>query len=188
MANQSDNGEVTLVDENDNVIGVLDVLAAHRGAGKLHRAISVYLFRVHDGTLELLIQQRSAHKIVGAEQWANTVCGNVWPNESYEACAFRRLRDELNITNVTLTPIYKFRYQVRCNAEFSENEIDQVFFGWCDDVVQPNSAQAQDYRWVDWAEMVAQGRGGESELDLAPWFVIMLNDDALLAQLAQVTP
>src|SRR3989344_433383 len=97
---------VTLVDESDQVIGEMERIEAHNGDAFRHRAISVYLFRRSaNGKIELLIQRRAAKKFTGAHQWANTVCGNVWPGESYEACAYRRLQVELNITDVQIKPI-----------------------------------------------------------------------------------
>ncbi|MDQ5950941.1 MAG: isopentenyl-diphosphate Delta-isomerase, partial [Patescibacteria group bacterium] len=71
MTNQD---QVTLITEQDEVIGTMDKIEAHRGDGKLHRASSVFLFKKsEDGEVELLVQQRSDKKIVGAGQWANTV-------------------------------------------------------------------------------------------------------------------
>ena len=91
--------QVTLVDEHDHQIGVMDKVEAHRGDGKRHRASSVFLFNKNG---ELLIQQRSKKKIVGALQWGNTCCGNVRPGESCEECALRRLREGLGITTATI--------------------------------------------------------------------------------------
>lgn len=104
-------------------------------------------------TTELLLQQRSSKKIVGAGMWANTVCGNVRPGESYEECAYRRLREELGIVDVHIEPIYKFEYHLQINQDFSEWEIDQVFVGWYDGQVNPNPDEAQDYMWADWEEI-----------------------------------
>ena len=170
--NQED--KVILVNEKDRQIGVMDKVEAHRGKGKLHRAISVYLFNKKN---QLLIQQRSSKKIVGAHQWANTVCGNVRPGESYEDCASRRLKEELGIKykKLKLKPIYKFQYQVKCNEEFSENEIDQVFFGFYDGKTDLNPNEVQKVSWVDWQRLL----NAELNLDLAPWFTWMLKDKKL---------
>ncbi|HZZ98960.1 MAG TPA: NUDIX domain-containing protein, partial [Candidatus Saccharimonadia bacterium] len=94
---------ITLVNARDEVIGNTDVLSTHRGDGKRHRAVSVFLFNKRG---EVLLQQRSKKKIVGAMQWANTCCGNVHVGETREECAYRRLREELGITNISLSPLY----------------------------------------------------------------------------------
>lgn len=162
--------QVTLVDTNDQVIGQMDKTEAHRGEGRLHRASSVYLFRKnpHTQKIESLFQQRSIYKIVGANQWGNAVCGNVRPGESYEDCAIRRLREELGVSNPSISTehqyqyrkfggmedVYDFMYQAKCNDEFSENEIDHVFVSWYDGVVEPNPQEAQDYLWIEWFDLL----------------------------------
>lgn len=155
---------VTLVDEHDNVIGEMDKVEAHHGEAKRHRASSVYLFRKNGNEIELLIQQRSSKKIVGANWWANTVCGNVRPAESYEECAYRRLKEELGIVKVQIKPIYKFEYHLQCNAEFSEWEVDQVFIGWYEGEVQPNPDEVQDFSWVKWSELLEKAEKAKIEI------------------------
>ncbi len=179
------NDKVTLVNEQDEVIGEMDKVEAHRGEGKLHRAISVYLFEKRENRVNLLIQQRSSQKIVGAHQWANTVCGNVRPDETYEACAYRRLAEELGITTAKISPLYKFQYFVRCNDEFSENEIDQVFVGWWnkDTSFVPNPAEVQSTQWVEWQS--DQTLPIVASLSLAPWFALMLQDSELISKINQ---
>lgn len=49
---------VVLVDEQDQAIGQLEKMEAHR-MGLLHRAFSVLIFNTKG---ELLLQQRAAHK------------------------------------------------------------------------------------------------------------------------------
>lgn len=170
MTNQD---QVTLITEQDEVIGTMDKIEAHRGDGKLHRASSVFLFKKsEDGEVELLVQQRSDKKIVGAGQWANTVCGNVWPEESYEACAKRRLRFELGIEEAgELKDVTTFRYQAKCNEEFSENEIVHIFAGWFDGEVKPNPDEVADTQWVKWEAIDANVQ------KWAPWFKLFVTSE-----------
>lgn len=170
---------VTLVTENDEVIGSMDKIEAHRGAGKLHRASSVFLFRKNNkNELELLIQKRSDKKIVGAGQWANTVCGNVLPEESYEDCARRRLNFELGIAEVeNLEDGSTFRYHAQCNEEFSENEIVHIFAGWFDGEVKLNKDEVAEIKWVEWESIAAQ------QITIAPWFKLFLNDPKVKSSL-----
>ncbi|MDQ3008389.1 MAG: isopentenyl-diphosphate Delta-isomerase [bacterium] len=164
---------VTLVNDDDEVIGSMDKVEAHRGEGKLHRAISVFLFSSEG---KLLLQQRSASKIVGAGQWANTCCGNVWPSESYEECAQRRLEDELGITTAQLTPVTKFQYFAQCNEEFCERELDQVFVGRYDGTVKPNSKEVAETRWLTLDELEKElSLDSGSESRYVPWLKIMFD-------------
>lgn len=164
--------QVTLVTENDEVIGSMDKVEAHRGEGKLHRASSVFLFKhKDDGRLQLLVQKRSDKKIVGAGQWANTVCGNVWPGESYEECARRRLQFELGLSeDIPLEKVATFRYQAQCNQEFSENEVVHVFAGWFDGTPQPNPDEVADWELVEWEEI------STDDSRWAPWFKLFISD------------
>lgn len=187
--------QVTLVDAVDQPIGVMDKVAAHRGEGQRHRAISVFLFNAAG---QLLIQQRSQFKIVGAGQWANTCCGNVRPTESYRECALRRLREELGITDVTIRPIHKFEYRTRCNAEFSEWEIDTVFVGEYAGPVSPNPKEVAAYEWRSGSQLLAETSAelagtpladlpvaSLAELHYAPWFHLLLSQPPVAARVAQ---
>lgn len=163
--------QVVLVNDLDQEIGVMDKIEAHRGEAKLHRAVSVFLFNSKG---ELLMQQRSAHKIVGARQWANTCCGNVRPGESYENCARRRLREELGIKDVELTPVHKFQYSVKCNEEFSEREIDQVFVGQYEGKIKLNKQEVAAIEFIPVSIV-------NSELEIspekyAPWLQFLLEN------------
>lgn len=166
--------QVTLVNANDEFVGSMDKVEAHRGEGKLHRAISVFLLNEQG---ELLIQQRSAKKIVGALQWANTCCGNVRPNETYLECAQRRLREELGIVGVHLTPMTKFTYQVRCNEEFSEHEIDSVFSGHYSGEVFPNPEEVAAIRWIDKKNMKIRTK--DIDTSFAPWVPFLLQQASI---------
>lgn len=147
---------VTLVSSTDQVLGNMDKVEAHRGDAQLHRAISVWLFRWQAGRVQTLLQQRSSQKIVGAYQWANAVCGNVWPSETYLECAYRRLRQEIGVVGVSLESLTKFEYFARCNQDFSEWEVDQVYGGWWSSELELNPTEVQTATWVDWQDFLEQ--------------------------------
>lgn len=171
--------QVTLVTEDDVVIGALDKYEAHRVPAQLHRAISVFLFRTGSQGPELLIQQRSSTKIVGALQWANTACGNVWPGETYEQCAARRLEKELGIVSSSLQDIYTLRYAVPCNEQYAENEIDHIFVGWYTGLVSPHPDEVATIEWVTWDSVIQLQTFATRPL--APWFTILLQEEALVS-------
>ena len=122
-----------------------------------------------------MIQQRSNKKIVGAGQWANTCCGNVWPGESYEDCAYRRLAAELGITQTDLRQsgglqdVFTFRYQVKCNEQFSENEMDHVFVGTWNGTPDLNPEEVQACEWT----CLNDALNGADKRGWAPWFLKM---------------
>jgi len=185
---------VNLVDENDRIIDSLCKIEAHRGDGRLHQAISLFIFAPKQrGTWQLLIQKRSGKKIVGANKWANTLCANVRPGESHRECLQRRLREELGIDYQTLPrqaeEVYTFRYHLPCEKGFAENEIDHFFVLTLSAEeaeqlqITPNQAEVSQYAWVDWSAL-KKGRAGSYQL--APWFQLFLQTPAVTSCLEAV--
>ena len=75
--------EVILVDINDNILGYMNKLEAHK-KGLLHRSISVFIFNKSN---EMLLQRRSLSKYHTPGLWSNTACSHPRKNESVsEAC------------------------------------------------------------------------------------------------------
>ena len=144
---------VTIVSADDVQTGTMDKYLAHRHPVQRHRAISVWL---QNSQGEVLMQQRSARKIVGAGWWANTVCGNVWDGETYLECAVRRLSAELGIVVAPedLVSGKKFEYKAFCNEEYGEHEVDQIFCIQRASVTPlPNPEEVAEYAWVPLQEL-----------------------------------
>ena len=185
--------QVNLVNEHDEIIGQTDLLDAHRGKGKKHQAISLFLFhRLPDGSLELLLQQRSQKKIVGALQFANTLCANLIPGEDHLACLKRRISEELGIiwsSDWPLTKALVLDYQVACENGFSENEIDHFFISVLNDEnykslqIIPNPEEVADLLWLDW-DLIKQKKVGS--IQLTPWFNLFLDKPEVINKIEQV--
>jgi isopentenyl-diphosphate delta-isomerase len=200
---------VTLVDGQDQVIGEMDIFAAHRYPCHRHRASSVWLI---NDQAKVLLQLRSARKPVGAGWWNNAVCGNVKPGESYEECAIRRLREEIGVTEAEVKPAYKFEYRAWGNQEFAEHEVDQVFVGRYNGQTEPNPDEATETIWLPWSELQRVCLAAEAfpsaqqslelsweelaqvtkpvvfeaagrQLTLSPWSVMMARDERLAESL-----
>ncbi len=180
--------EVTLVNSQDEVTGKMDIFEAHRAPCHLHRASSVWVFRASkaqsgrvtkSAKYEVLLQRRSEFKPIGATWWGNGICANVRPDESYVDCAVRRLEGEIgvkdselqssrdaNIQSVrdSLKPLFKFEYKAFGNDEFSEHELDQVFFMEYDASVVPNPDEVSDVVWVDWTSFKQEVKNKKTEI------------------------
>lgn len=156
--------DVILVNRKDKIIGIADKIAAHRGRAELHRAISVQLFNKKN---ELLIQKRSINKQLFSGFWANTVCTDVRPYETYLQAAQRRLHEEFGL-KAKLKPAFKFDYSARFDKNHSEREMDQVFIGLV--VGQPNPNNLEISAW----QYIALDQLTKSKLKLAPWFKLIL--------------
>ena len=68
---------VVLVDINDNKLGLMEKLEAHR-KGLLHRAFSVFIL---DEKKRLLLQKRALNKYHSPGLWTNTCCSHPRDNE-----------------------------------------------------------------------------------------------------------
>jgi isopentenyl-diphosphate Delta-isomerase len=136
--------EVILVDERDNVIGTMEKMEAHR-QGKLHRAFSVILL---NSAGEMLLQKRAKSKYHSAGLWTNTCCSHPLPNENIEDAAARRLKEEMGIE---LRPnyAYKFIYKAHLDSNLTEHELDHVFIGKYDGKPNMNSAEVEDWKFVN---------------------------------------
>lgn len=137
--------KVILVDNNDNEIGEMEKMEAHK-AGKLHRAVSVFIFNSKG---QLLIQKRSENKYHSPGLWTNTACTHPRPNEDNETAAVRRLYEEMGIKNVKLTKIFDFIYKEAFENGLTEYEFDHVFVGFCDDFPIPRPSEFSDFEYIE---------------------------------------
>jgi isopentenyl-diphosphate Delta-isomerase len=136
--------EVILVDDQDNDIGTMEKMEAHR-QGKLHRAFSVVLF---NSAGQMLLQRRANRKYHSAGLWTNTCCSHPIPGEKIEDAAARRLKEEMGIK---LKPefSYKFVYKANLDQDLIEHELDYVFTGKFDGVPKINPSEVADWKFVD---------------------------------------
>ncbi|MBA3660601.1 MAG: isopentenyl-diphosphate Delta-isomerase [Gammaproteobacteria bacterium] len=139
--------QIILVNPQDKKLGFIEKLTAHR-FGMLHRAFSVFIFRIRNHRLEVLLQQRSKAKYHGGGLWTNTCCSHPHPKEKIKQSAERRLFDEMGI-HAKLKYLDKFHYIAKFNNGMTENEIDHVFVGdYNNDKININPNEVESYKWV----------------------------------------
>lgn len=141
-------GQVILVDERDQEIGVADKLAAHRD-GQLHRAFSVFIFNPMG---EMLLQKRSLKKYHSGGLWSNACCSHPRPGETLAAAAARRLEEELGI-KCRLKKAFDFIYLARVDNNLVEHEFDHVYVGRYRGELNPNPDEVAEYRWIGAEEL-----------------------------------
>lgn len=139
---------VILVDEQNNEIGIEEKLKAHL-SGKLHRAVSVFLF---NEDREMLIQQRAFEKYHSGGLWSNTCCSHPRPGEVVLQAAKRRLFEEMGI-HCELEEIFQFIYKSALDHQLTEYEFDHVFVGQYAGIPKPNPLEACAYRWISIPEL-----------------------------------
>ena len=170
------------VSEQDEPLGSISKIEAHRGAGAFHRAFSVLLFNSKG---EMLLQQRSGEKVTFPHVWANACCSHPLysPEELDEAnamgvkrAALRKLEQELGIDPSTvstddMTFMTKMRYAARMNQEWIEREVDHILVMSADVELAVNPNEVADVMWVNQEAleaMLVEDRPPEQAVD--PWF------------------
>ena len=140
--------KVILVNENDNQIGEMEKLEAHK-KGLLHRAFSVFIFNSKG---ELLLQKRAKGKYHSGGLLTNTCCSHPVPNEDTKKGAERRLKEETGI-NASLKEVHKFIYKKKFENGLTEYEYDHVFFGKSDTKPILKKEEAEDYKYISIEEL-----------------------------------
>ena len=183
---------VVLVDEEDNEIGTEDILVAHQGSGKKHRALSVILYRKRNGKTEILMQKRSGDKPVFRHLWSNTCCTNLRPGDTYIERAVSRLKEEMGIEiePADLRILYRFSYEAQdsTNLGWGENEVDTVIVGEWDPSTSSgqvgmklNPVEAEDAKWMEIGDMRADMERNPGIY--SPWHKLIINDPRFVESL-----
>jgi isopentenyl-diphosphate delta-isomerase len=136
--------KVILVDQNDNQIGFLEKMEAHK-KGLLHRAFSIFIFNAKG---EMLLQQRAINKYHSGGLWTNACCSHPGPGEETLIAAQRRLKEEVGF-NTSLKKIFDFVYKTDFENGLSEHEFDHVFAGEYDGIINFNKEEVIDVCYED---------------------------------------
>lgn len=156
--------QLILVDEYDNAIGQQEKYACHLDTGQLHRAFSALLFNDNN---ELLIQQRSEHKMLWPLFWSNSCCSHPCVGETMEQACERRIQEELSI-RCDVQYVYKFQYFAQYLDVGAENEFCYVFIGKTNKKPKPDPDEIATIEYVP-IEEVQQRLIEDSHL-YTPWF------------------
>jgi isopentenyl-diphosphate delta-isomerase len=129
----------------EGTLAPVDKLEVHR-RGLRHPAISVF---VMDGD-RTLIQRRALTKYHTPGLWANACCTHPHWGEAMEACATRRLREELGIAGLGIEPRDRVEYRAAVGNGLTEHEVVSLFTAEADAglTVAPNPAEVMEVRWV----------------------------------------
>ncbi len=136
-----------------------------------HRAVSLFLFS--DDCL--LLQQRAPAKYHSGGLWSNSMCSHPRWGETLDACAKRRLEEELGLS----VPIFRFsevEYQTPVGDLF-ENEVVTIYSGSVNAKEQSvpfNPSEVGAIRWATIEETKTDVSKPNHEY--SPWFHIYLRD------------
>jgi isopentenyl-diphosphate delta-isomerase len=166
--------QVILVDENDNAIGTMEKMEAHR-KGLLHRAFSILVFNSKG---ELLLQKRSRKKYHSGGLWTNTCCSHPRPDEDIQNAMRRKIKQEMGI-DVTPKFSHKFIYRIDLGNELTEHEYDHVYVGRYDGEPQINHDEVDEWRFESLSSLrIAIEKNPQ---DFTYWFKLIINHPDLKA-------
>ena len=155
----------------DGKLTPVEKLAAHQ-RGLKHKAVSVFV--MNRG--RVLIQQRAMHKYHTPGQWANTCCTHPEWDEDPDACAVRRLNEELGVTG--LYPMHRDQIEYRADVGEGLIEHEQVEVYLADapsDLkVVPNPDEVMATKWIDFFDLSADVTRRPEKY--TPWLQIYLRD------------
>jgi isopentenyl-diphosphate Delta-isomerase len=160
---------VILVNELDQEVGAMEKMRAHE-LGKLHRAISIFIFNEKG---ELLLQKRASSKYHSGGLWTNTCCSHPRPGETTIDAAIRRLYEEMGICS-DLYHAFSFTYKAPFDNGLTEHEFDHVFLGSSQAFPQLNPEEAEGFDYVTIPEVI-------KDMDKNPeqyteWFKIAIHE------------
>ncbi|MEW6989068.1 isopentenyl-diphosphate Delta-isomerase [Colwelliaceae bacterium 6441] len=170
--------EVVLVNDRNEVVGILDKSLVHGKETPLHRAFSLFIF---DTSNRLIIQQRSFYKKAWPLIWSNSCCGHPALNESNINAAKRRAKYELGIQIEDVVEVAPYRYCYSFNG-IMENEICPIlvarYRGNSDIREKVNIEEVNSFRWIDWAHWLDEvSNNGDA---YSPWAIdetkILMNE------------
>ena len=156
---------VVLVDSDDQEIGTAEKLAVHRD-GRLHRAVSVFLF---DDRGRWLLQRRADGKYHSPGLWSNTACTHPRPGELPADAASRRLDEEMGV-RCLLRPAFAriYRAELIGPERLVEHELDHIFVGRFEGEPVPAAAEVSEWAWAD-ADTLRLDVGDRADR-YTPWF------------------
>ena len=160
--------QVILVNENDEQIGLMPKMEAHKKA-ILHRAFSVFIF---NGKNELMLQQRALHKYHSPGLWTNTCCSHQREGESNLQAGKRRLQEEMGFVT-DLTETTSFIYKAPFDNGLTEHEYDHILVGRYHNAPNINPDEVADWKWMT-LEAVKEDIRAKPEIYTA-WFKIIFD-------------
>ena len=150
----------------------LEKMEVHK-KGLRHKAISVFLF----SGKELLIQQRALNKYHTPGLWANTCCTHPYWQEASEACAKRRLYQELGINVSELVYKDKIEYKAEVGNDLIEHEIVDIFVCYFDKksgvTININPEEVMSTKWINIENLISEIRKNPDQF--TPWIRIYMD-------------
>jgi isopentenyl-diphosphate delta-isomerase len=150
-----------IVDENNHVIGQEKRSWVHL-QGLKHRGVHIFLYNP-DG--QLLVQCRSAKRDTSPSLLDCSVSEHVKAGESYLQAAHRGLCEELEFTQIELTPVVQFAMRYGP----TDDKISQLYKGQAQvNLLSYNHEEIESLSYLGMAELLEMAQNPDSMLSY--WF------------------
>ena len=133
---------IVYVDKNDSVI------ASGTKQNAMENGIAVRISRVFliNPSGELLIQKRSP-KVALPYRWDQSAAGHVDEGEDYKTAAYRELKEEMGIDDVTLKFLAKY-YTEEHDEALAKKRFNMLFIGDYQGKVKIDKDEVSAFRWI----------------------------------------
>jgi isopentenyl-diphosphate delta-isomerase len=137
----------------DGLLQPVQKLDVHQ-RGLRHKAVSVFVLCGD----KILIQQRAASKYHTPGLWANTCCTHPHWDEAPQACAHRRLQQELGISGLDLAAMGQLEYRADVGGGLTEHELVDVFRADAPQCLPLalNPDEVQAVRWIALGDLLTE--------------------------------
>lgn len=130
---------------------------AHRN-GIRHRTSHLWLLRIHNGTVQVLLQKRSLNKDSFPGCYDISSAGHIPAGDGFVESALRELKEELGVDAEEDKLIYcgqrQFEFhEIFHGQEFWDNQVSNIYALWCDMEVEKFNIQRSEVDavlWMDW--------------------------------------
>jgi len=164
--------KVLLVDENDNSLGYMEKMEAHKNGGKLHRAFSVFLYKGEN----MLIQKRANSKYHCPSLYTNSCCSHPL-DDDIKFYARKRLVEELgvDIDSISLKEVKTMLYKKTFSNSLTEYEYDHLFISeYKSNFFSLNLNEVSEVMWVDFDSLLKDIKINEDKYTY--WFKKSVED------------
>jgi len=137
-----------VVNQQGEVLGVAPRSVCHGNPDLIHRVIHVLVF---NNAGLFLLQKRSLSKDIQPGKWDTSVGGHLAVGETFEAAAYREMKEELSIQDVPIHYLYQYIWRTEV-----ETELVRTFYCCFDGKILHNRDEIDEVRFWDMDSLVSK--------------------------------
>jgi len=121
----------------------------------------------------MLLQQRAVSKYHSGGLWTNACCSHPRENELTINAAYRRLEEEMGF-DCEIEKAFHFTYKSVLDNDLTEHELDHVFIGIYEGVINPNPEEVESYKYISISNLTEDVKANPN--NYTEWFKICLEE------------